>query len=196
CGCDDYILVERIDIVDEITKTDSTYSESEAKVIINSRAAEVILAIKNKDFSKLATYIHPSKGLRFSPYAYVNTQENLVFGADKIRNISNDKKKYVWGTYEGSGFPIELTFEEYFKGFVYTHDFVNAKEITYNRFTDRGNMTNNVFEAYPGSIVVDYYFPPTDPEFGGMDWAGLRLVFEKINDNWYLVGVIHDEWTI
>jgi UDP-N-acetyl-2-amino-2-deoxyglucuronate dehydrogenase len=30
----------------------------------------------------------------------------------------------------------------------------------------------------------------------GMDWRSLRLVFEKKNDIWYLVGIIHDQWTI
>jgi (p)ppGpp synthase/HD superfamily hydrolase len=29
-----------------------------------------------------------------------------------------------------------------------------------------------------------------------MDWRSLRLVFEKKNDIWYLVGIIHDQWTI
>jgi hypothetical protein len=35
-----------------------------------------------------------------------------------------------------------------------------------------------------------------DPEYEGMDWRSLRLVFEKKNDIWYLVGIIHDQWTI
>jgi (p)ppGpp synthase/HD superfamily hydrolase len=29
-----------------------------------------------------------------------------------------------------------------------------------------------------------------------MDWRSLRLVFEKKDDIWYIVGIIHDQWTI
>jgi hypothetical protein len=29
-----------------------------------------------------------------------------------------------------------------------------------------------------------------------MDWESLRLVFQEEGGVWYLVGVIHDEWTI
>jgi len=29
-----------------------------------------------------------------------------------------------------------------------------------------------------------------------MDWASLRLVFEKFKGTWWLVGVIHAGWTI
>ncbi len=29
-----------------------------------------------------------------------------------------------------------------------------------------------------------------------MDWCSLRLVFEKWGAQYYLVGVVHDQWTI
>jgi len=29
-----------------------------------------------------------------------------------------------------------------------------------------------------------------------MDWRSLKLVFKEKDGNWYLVGVVHDEWTI
>jgi hypothetical protein len=29
-----------------------------------------------------------------------------------------------------------------------------------------------------------------------MNWASLRLVFERSGNKWYLVGISHDEWTI
>lgn len=30
----------------------------------------------------------------------------------------------------------------------------------------------------------------------GNDWRALRLVFELVDGRYYLVGIIHDEWTI
>lgn len=173
-----------------------TYSESEAKAVINSRAAEVITALKNNDLVKLSTYVHPKKGVRFSPYSHIDTKEDLVFTANEINRIANNKTKYTWGVYDGVGNPIELTFGEYFKKFIYNQDFSNAKEIGYNHILGTGNTINNVFEAYPKDIVVEYHFSGFDPQYGGMDWASLRLVFESFKGDWYLVGVINDRWTI
>ena len=33
-------------------------------------------------------------------------------------------------------------------------------------------------------------------DFDGMDWKSLRLVFQEKDNIWYLVGIIHDGWTI
>ena len=43
---------------------------------------------------------------------------------------------------------------------------------------------------------MEYHFPGIDPKFEGMDWRSLRLVFEQKNCTWYLVGIIHAQWTI
>lgn len=167
-----------------------------AEKIISSRATEVILALKNKDMEKLSFFIHPIKGVRFSPYAYVHLNRDLVFTADEIQNLYKDETKFWWGEYDGSGDLIKLSFKEYFDDFVYDEDFTNAREIGYNRIIGTGNTLNNNFETYPGSIIVEYHFPGFDPKYGGMDWSSLRLVFEEKDSVWYLVGIIHDQWTI
>jgi len=163
--------------------------------VIASRANEVILAIKNRDMETLSTFVHPTRGVRFSPYAFVQ-ESNLVFMPDQIRGILADRTKYTWGAYDGTGFPIELTFEEYYEEFIYDQDFANAEEIGYNRTIRLGNYIDNSMEFYPGAIVVEYHFPGFDPKFQGMDWESLRLVFQEEGQIWYLVGIIHDEWTI
>lgn len=45
-------------------------------------------------------------------------------------------------------------------------------------------------------MVVEYYLPGENPDYGGLDWQSLRLVFQHKEGAWYLVGVIHDEWTV
>ncbi len=59
-----------------------------------------------------------------------------------------------------------------------------------------GNSIDNSQEYYPGAMVVEYHFPGFDPQYGGLDWASLRLVFQEFEGRWVLVGIIHDEWTI
>jgi hypothetical protein len=44
-------------------------------------------------------------------------------------------------------------------------------------------------------MIVEYYFPGFDPQYGGMDWRSLKLVFSQADGSWNLAGIIHDEWT-
>jgi hypothetical protein len=45
-------------------------------------------------------------------------------------------------------------------------------------------------------VTIEYYFSGFDPQYGGMDWRSLRLVFIKDSNNWYLAAIVHGEWTI
>lgn len=171
-------------------------TEAYIKSFINSRATEVLTAIKNNDMGSLSKAVHPVKGVRFSPYSYINESADVVFTADKIKDIGSDATKYLWGNYDGSGEPIKLTFSDYYKKFIYDEDYINAKEVGYNKTIRTGNTTNNSFQVYKNSIIVEYHFPGFVPEYAGIDWKSLRVVFEKVNNIWYVVGIIHDQWTI
>ncbi len=171
-------------------------TEEYIKSIIEKRSMDVLTAIKNYDIEKLADAIHPDKGVRFSPYGYVDIKNDLVFTAEELKKLATDSKPYLWGYYDGSGEPISLSFSDYHKKFIYDVDFVNAEQVGYNKTLGHGNSLNNSFEVYKNSIIVEYYFSGFDPQYEGMDWRSLRLVFEKKDDIWYIVGIIHDQWTI
>lgn len=164
--------------------------------VITDRANEAILAIKNRDMVKLSALVHPDEGIRFSPYSYVDMKNDIVIPVTRLETIFDDLMNYTWGTYAGSGEPIELNFTEYFNRFIYDQDFANAEEIEYNKIIGRGNLQNNILEAYPGSIFVEYHFPGFDPKYEGMDWKSLRLVFQEYDSTLYLIAIIHDQWTI
>jgi hypothetical protein len=107
-----------------------------------------------------------------------------------------DPTVYNWGTYDGSGMPIELTFREYYEEFVYDVDFARPDVVGFNERVGQGNSIDNIASAYPDGVMVEYHFEGFDPEYAGMDWRSLRLVFEEKDGIWYLVGVVHDQWTI
>jgi len=171
-------------------------TEEYIKSIIEKRSLDVLTAIKNYDIEKLADAIHPDKGVRFSPYGYVDVENDLVFTAEEVKKLAEVPKQYLWGYYDGSGDPIMLSFSDYHKKFIYDVDFVNAEQVGYNKTLSYGNSLNNSFEVYKNSIIVEYYFSGFDPQYEGMDWRSLKLAFEKKDDTWYLVGIIHDQWTI
>ncbi|HHZ02107.1 MAG TPA: hypothetical protein GX396_04120 [Tissierellia bacterium] len=167
-----------------------------AKEIIEETAKELMTWIKNKDATKIADYVHPVKGVRFTPYTTVLTERDIVFNKEDMENFFKDENLYTWGIYDGIGDEIKLTPSQYYEKFIYSEDFISAPEIGYNEIISKGSMFENQFEVYEKPIVVEFYIPEIDPQFEGLDWQSLRLVFEEYEGNWKLVGIIHNQWTI
>ena len=177
----------------------SKASTDPAKVqwAVDARAKEAIAAIRDKDLDRLAALVHPKQGLRFSPYSFVRTgpDGDQVFNATALTKAWTSSRSFHWGEYDGSGKSIDLGFPQYWERFVYDRDFAGAPEVGYDKVIGRGNTLINIAEAYPGAAFVEYHFPGSQ-QYGGMDWKSLRLVFALYEGKWYLVGIIHDEWTI
>lgn len=159
-------------------------------------AIEVMELIKERDLAALASRVHPDKGVRFSPYTFVETNKDLRFSPSEIPGLLQSSQIHTWGAYDGSGNPIELTFSDYYDRFVYDQDFANPHLIGNNVPVGTGNTINNISEAYPDGRFVEFHFTGIDPRYEGMDWRSLSLVFEEKDDTWYLVGIVHNEWTI
>jgi hypothetical protein len=162
---------------------------------VSARAGQIIWALKQKDMQTLSQIVHPAKGVRFSPYTYVRN-EDLVFRPADMKKLMPDKAVHSWGDFDGTGRPINLTFDAYYMRFIYDADFARPQQVGYNTILGRGNTINNIAEFYPNAIFIEYHFEGMDPQQSGMDWRSLRLVLEAQKDTWYLVGIVHDEWTI
>ena len=157
---------------------------------------QVLTVIKDRNYDKLTKYIHPADGIRFSPYAYIDTANDVTASRSGFRLNAYTGKKRVWGYFDGTGDTIELTNKEYFKRFVYDVDFLNAEKTTVNSKSSHGSDLDNLKDIYPGCVYTESYFSGFDEKYGGMDWRALRLVFKEYEGKYYLVGIIHDEWTI
>lgn len=167
-----------------------------AEKIIKESADKVIYAVSTKDAATIAEYTHPVKGVRFTPYTYVSIENDVVFSKEAVKTFFTDQKTYLWGYYDGIGDEIKLTPSQYYQKFIYNVDYINADEIGYNEVLSSGNALENQFEVYENAIVVEYYFPGFTPEYDGLDWKSLRLVFEPYGNDWKLVGIISNQWTI
>jgi len=171
-------------------------SPEEAENIIKNKATQIINLLKEKNIEEFATYVHPTKGVRFTPYTTVSMGSDKVFTKDNMKQFFKDQIMYLWGYYDGSGENILLKPNDYYERFVYDEDYVNAEIVSYNEVMSRNNNLENQFEIYPNSIIVEYYFSGFNPDYSGLDWKSLRIVFRKENKEWYVVGIIHNEWTI
>ena len=161
-----------------------------------SSACAVNRAIQRGGWATLAAYVHPDRGVTFTPYSTVDPASDLTFTADQIKNLAQDQNVYTWGFEDGRGDPIKMTILEYFTRYVYDEDYTMAPEIGIDRIMTGGNALENLAEAYPGCRFVDFSFPSADPVNDGLDWSSLKLVFQPGAEHWYLVGVVHGEWTI
>ena len=48
----------------------------------------------------------------------------------------------------------------------------------------------------PDAVMVEFHYPGFDAAYGGMDWRSLRLFLEQKDGTWYVVGIVHGQWTI
>lgn len=159
-------------------------------------AAGVTDALKSKDYEALASYVHPSRGVTFTPYSTVDFQQDQHFSADQIKNLAQDTATYTWGYEDGRGEPIQMTITQYLERFVFDADYTQAPQVGVDQIITSGNALENITEAYVSCHFVDFCYLSRDPASEGLDWCSLKLVFAGENGSWYLVGVVHGEWTI
>ena len=196
--------IENIKVENSSPQTSSSNNENEKlDVGIKKKTKEEILkklneqifaSLKNKDYSKFATYIHPEKGVRFSMYALINPKKDKVFSKDDFLKYSNKPTKFTWGEKDGSGDIYIESLPLYLQNWVLKRDFTNA-EFYFNKSKANGNSVNNLSEIYPDADFTENYVAGSE-KYSFMDWNALRFVFEEFSGQYYLVAVINDQWTI
>ena len=157
--------------------------------------AEIVVeALASKDMATVALFAHPEMGVRFSPYAYVEAK-HMVFLPDELPGLVGSDEVYRWGIYDGIGEPIRLTFDEYYERFLYSADFANPELKAVNERIGLGNSLSNLDQFFPGSTFIEFHFSGFEQQYEGMDWVSLRLIFVQEGGDWYLVGLVNDQWT-
>ncbi len=164
--------------------------------VLLARAMAVLSALKEEDYTSLSAFVHPKKGVDFTPYSTVDKDANMNFSASGIAGASENQKEYIWGITDGKGDPIRLTISDYFDTYVFNEDYTKAPVIGIDRVIGAGNTPENVAQAYPDGRFVEFHFPGLAEENQGFDWCSLKLVFEEYGGDYKLVGVIHSQWTI
>ena len=138
-------------------RKDSIFRRSTDTLLLMNTSTEILSAIKIRNYKKLISFIHPHNGIRFSPYAYIDTTTDRKFLGDELLKLANQNKKINWN----SGWdekPELLTVHQYFSNFVYDVDFLTAELKSVNEFHSQGTDLNNIAEVYPGCDVVEFFF--------------------------------------
>ena len=175
--------------------TAPAFSAKDTTALLRS-AAGVAEALKFQDYEALARYVHPERGVTFSPYSTVDLGTDQNFTADQIRTLEDDATRYQWGYEDGRGEPIQMTISQFLEEFIFSVDYTQAPSVGVDEIVLTGNSLENLSSAYPDCRFVDLCYPSLDPAYGGLDWCSLKMVFAPTQSGWYLVGLIHSQWTI
>lgn len=170
--------------------------DTEDNTPLLDRAGQALEALKEKNYAALSRLVHPERGVTLTPYSTVDPSCDNVLTQAEVARLSTDEEVYTWGLYDGSGEPIRCTGQEYFDRYVFNADYTEAPQVGIDTVLISGNALENVDAVYEDGRFVEYHFPGIDPAREGFDWCSLKLVFEVWNNDWYLVGMIHGEWTV
>lgn len=191
---------------DETKKNDEikpTASDTARTLNLNKDSAllqltqDILTAFKNKNYLAVADFIDPVSGVRFSPYGYIDTIRNVIFSKETFAKEagSSNQEKIIWGEFDGSGDTINMTLKEYIQKFVYDVDFSKPEARKVNEFIGHGNSLNNLLSVYENCDFTESHFSGFEKKYEGMDWRTLRLVFKERDRKYFLVGIVHDQWT-
>ncbi len=182
-----------------ISKLDSVAVKSPSPISqqdsVEAIGTQILTHLKYKDYPQLIKYFS-NDGVLFSPYGYIDTVKSKKLIAEDFLEAIDKDWILTWGSYDGTGDPIKLSVKNYLKRFVYNADYLNAEAVGYDKIMQKGNSLNNMGTIYPNHHFIDYYFSGFNQESNGTDWTSLRLVFNKVGNEFFLVSVIHDQWTI
>ena len=183
-------------IVSQPTSTSTTpISTDISQQTLKQQALRIQRALANKDFARITDDIHPTRGVRFSMYAYVRPESDKVFNrAQYAQYLQQSDTRFTWGEKDGTGDLLITPLPTYLETWVDGKKF-NDVNISVNKITNNGNSINNLKDIYQNSDVVEFYYKGTE-EYAGMDWRVLRLVFDEYQGKRYLVAVINDQWTV
>lgn len=173
----------------------SSFSSKDTAALLRA-AAGVAEALKYQDYNALANYVHPERGVTFTPYSTVNPETDQKFTADQIRELAGDDTRYLWGYEDGRGEPIRRTISQFLEEFIFSVDYTQAPSVGVDEIVMSGNSLENLKDVYPDCRFVDLCYPSLDPAYEGLDWCSLKIVFAPTQSGWYLVGLIHSQWTI
>ena len=162
---------------------------------ISTSSESVIMILEDNQLLNLVEWIHPEKWIRFSPYTYIDVEEhNVLFSGDIVNNTD---QTYIWGHTDWKWDAIEMSISEYITTYVGNVDYIwSADEILIDYETMRWNNLNNINEVYSDSTYIEYYISGFEPQYEGMDWKSITIVFEEFEWAYYVVGIINWSWTI
>ena len=139
---------------------------------------------------QIIPYIHPTKGVIMTWNVLFGGSEDMKFTRKDILNMREfDKKKIHWGQTYGRGDDVWMNLYTYMEMLTRAiSDITKAKHLKKLKGFKCDDSSKckgyEIFWINENSDVKEY------------DYLGLVVIVEKYEDQWYVVGLLRDRWTI
>lgn len=158
-----------------------------AQVALGNLPTRVLWAIESNDLKTLATLSH-SKGVRFYPHLVEDLSQDsfkpVRLSPAQMRSLAaGSRRRFRWGTGFGSGDPIELSWPEFRRDYLWNHDFSKGK-VSFNDLSP----DDEIVRRFPNSIFVQSYIAGSGA-MAAHNWASLTMMFGRQGKSWKLSGL-------
>ncbi|MFN8052313.1 MAG: hypothetical protein U0Q22_12785 [Acidimicrobiales bacterium] len=161
---------------------------------VAAAAATVAKALRDGDVAALAAVADPTRGVTFSPHAFVADDAPRLTRA-QLAAAPTDRTKLLWGYTDGEGAPIRATIATRLRDIGGSTALTSTTTIGFDVRVHTGNSIDNIAARFPGDRVVEYHFAGTS-RYRDFDWTSVRLVFDATGSSPKLVAIVEDTWTI
>ena len=132
-------------------------------------------------------FIHPQKGMRVGFHTHFSVYDRVIFPKE-IRYMGKQRDKtYLWG-YTVNEEKVVLSLYDLLLGMEL--DLYTLKEV--QELSELRAFPCQEGTEYRGYVFYSYE-KPRDIDFS---WQGMVVIMQKIDDRWYVAGVLHDRWMI
>ncbi len=129
----------------------SGFSSAQTEQIVGEDSRAAVRALQNNDTRALAKFVHPTQGVRFSPYVHADEGERIIRRA-QMPHLAHHPRRWNWGSYDGEGGDMMLTWNEFRRKILVPRPYLpiantGARE-DFNRLSQNGNVPNNLLDVY------------------------------------------------
>ncbi len=152
-----------------------------------SIAKEFLKALKSKNLSKIESFIHPTKGIIVTNKLSFSEPNSKKFNKRNFAIFYKNGKKLYWGSAYARGNPINMSLKE----------ILNLK-YSINKI-DKIKTLDNLkgFKRSNSYKLKDYeFYWKGKGKYANYNWLGADIILAKINNKWYIVGLLWNRWTI
>ena len=167
----------------KMTMLQETFPSQDFGVLI-----EMLYAIDQQDSQKIASLIHPLRGIRLSALSYFDPKRSQHFTQQTFLDQYKQRQILFWGEREGRAERIDQDLYAYLQ--TLPHDIPHiSKVVPLNDLRNYPQQADQRLKAYE---IFWYGGEGLSKEYA---YQGLIVILEAYQSNWYVVGISRDYWT-
>ena len=147
--------------------------------------------IHSGNITALARHVHPTHGITLTEMVSFEDEARLRFTSQSLLSALRSKKLLYWGNDYAKGDPIRMTLHEYFT-------LLTRKPAAITRIDApcKQNIRSFAVKHHGRLTCREARWINSHSQTRDYDWLGLVVVMEQYRGKWYIVGLMHDRWTI